>query len=227
MNDAQEIQALLSKLDKLVRERGIGRRRAAARIGVPYNTLKKWFSQTRQRMPSPENLTRLKSFLNSLQAAESEPRQAWGRVIEWWKTQHRYRTVADFAEEIGWETASLRDSLEKSLTPPRVVVEKVASLLSIPFGTQAIQLDLAERKTERIRFLLLLLEEELRWFRDGPLEARQMFRKNLDPMDIGYLSSLLAMLGEEEAFKRWLTLTTNRFNYFKLKGNENEPQSSN
>jgi hypothetical protein len=227
MNNTQETQALLSKLDNLVRERGIGRRGAAAKIGVPYSTLKKWFSRTKQRIPSPENLSKLKSFLISLQATESDAKQVWSRVVEWWKTQHRYRTVAEFAEEVGWEATNLRDPLEKGIAPPRVVVEKVATLLSIPFGTQAIQLDLAERKIDRIRSLLLLLEEELRWFRDGPLEARRLFRKNLDPMDIGYLSSLLVMLGEEEAFKRWLTLTTNRFNYFKLTGNKNEPQSSN
>jgi transcriptional regulator with XRE-family HTH domain len=73
----------------------------------------------------------------------------------------------------------------------------------------------ARRRTEKIRYLLLLLEDELRWFRDNNPRAREEFRKELDASDIGYISSLLTMLTEEGRFKRWLALTTTRFQSFK------------
>ena len=71
----------------------------------------------------------------------------------------------------------------------------------------------AQQRTEKVKCLLLSLEQELRWFRDSSKEARDVFRK-LDSFDIGYVSSLLTMLGEEDKFKRWLVFTTNKFQSF-------------
>jgi len=188
--------------------------------------MKKWFAKTNQRIPSPENLRKLKNLLNSMESEDRVPKNFWGQVRDWWRTQHRYNSVAAFADEIGWDSSQLRESLEKGIPPPQVVLEKIASLLSIPLGITSLKPELIEGKIERIKNLLLILEEELRWFRDGSQEARQMFRARLDPLDVGYVSSLLVMLGEEEAFKRWLTLTTNRFNSFRKKGEKDGPESS-
>ncbi len=73
----------------------------------------------------------------------------------------------------------------------------------------------ARHKAEKIKYLLLLLEDELRWFRDTEPRMRDEFRKELDAYDIGYISSLLTMLTEEDKFNRWRVLTTARFNSFK------------
>jgi len=73
----------------------------------------------------------------------------------------------------------------------------------------------ARHRTQKIKYLLLLLEDELRWFRDNNPRAREEFRRELDASDIGYISSLLTMLTEEDRFRRWLTLTTTRFQSFK------------
>jgi hypothetical protein len=77
------------------------------------------------------------------------------------------------------------------------------------------QIEEAKHRTEKVKYLLLLLEDELRWFRDNNPRAREEFRKELDAYDIGYISSLLSMLTEEDKFKRWLALTTVRFQSFK------------
>jgi len=77
------------------------------------------------------------------------------------------------------------------------------------------QIEEARHRTEKIKYLLLLLEDELRWFRDNDPTARDEFRKELDAYDIGYISSLLTMLTEEDKFKRWLAFTTAHFQFFK------------
>jgi len=79
------------------------------------------------------------------------------------------------------------------------------------------QLEETKHRAEKIKYLLLLLEDELRWFRDGNTDAREVFRKELDASDIGYISSLLTMLSDEDKFNRWLTLTTMRFQSFRRK----------
>lgn len=79
-----------------------------------------------------------------------------------------------------------------------------------------------KEKAEKVKYLLLLLETELRYFRDGKPEDRNVFRKILDSGDIGYISSLLGMLGEENAFQRWKSLSTYRFKAFKGKESKDE-----
>jgi len=73
----------------------------------------------------------------------------------------------------------------------------------------------AKRRTEKIKYILLLLEDELRWFRDNSATARVVFRQKLNESDIGYISSLMSMLTDEEKFERWLALTTIRFGFFR------------
>jgi len=70
-------------------------------------------------------------------------------------------------------------------------------------------------RAERIKHLLLVLESELRFFRDGKKMDRDVFRTTLDSGDVGYISSLLGMLGDEDQFKRWRTLTNYQFNHFR------------
>jgi len=220
MNQAHDSQITIVRLEAFAKEKGLSKREIARRIGIPLKTVEKWFSKTKRRIPSPDNLSKLKRFIQSWESEENAPKKVWQEVTDWWNTQHRYRDVDAFAIDLGWDAKSLRECIEKGLTPPRVVVEKAAALLLMPFPQRQLALDTVEGKVLRIKTLLLILEEELRVFRDGPKEAREVFRKELDALDVGYVSSLLVMLGEEDSFKRWLTLTTNRFNSFKKKGEE-------
>ena len=73
----------------------------------------------------------------------------------------------------------------------------------------------AKRRAEKIKYILLLLEDELRWFRDATSDAREVFRNDLNPNDIGYISSLLTMLTDEDRFQRWLKFTTTHFQSFR------------
>lgn len=72
----------------------------------------------------------------------------------------------------------------------------------------------AKERAEIIKHLLLVLEADLAFFRDGKKEDRDAFRSVLDNGDVGYISSLLGMLEDEGMFQRWLALTTHRFGYF-------------
>jgi hypothetical protein len=72
----------------------------------------------------------------------------------------------------------------------------------------------SKRRAAKIRCLLLLLEDELRWFRDGSELERDVFRKQVDANDVGYLASLLTMMSDEDRFRRWAALTTAHFEGF-------------
>lgn len=78
----------------------------------------------------------------------------------------------------------------------------------------------SERAT-RIKTLLIELADELEFFKQKPESVRRIFRKVIPGEDIGYVTTLLRALYDEDQFQRWLL-----FSDYKLKSkeeNENAP----
>jgi transcriptional regulator with XRE-family HTH domain len=212
------IEQLLKEINDFSRAKNLSKKEMAQKLDIPYSTFKKWFQKTEaKRNPSPAYIEKIEKFLESQKETVNYWKDLWMKILGWWETQHRYSTVREFADEIGWEVQSLSSYLQSKDVPPRLVIEKIAKTVGFEISALDFIVQEAQRKTEKVKHLLLFLEEELRWFRDSSKEARDIFRKKLDFGDIGYISSLLTMLGDEDKFKRWLALTTNRFNFFKKK----------
>jgi len=215
----KSVEQLLIEIDDFSQKKNLSKREMAQKLNIPYMTFKNWFQKGRvKRNPSPEYIKRMEKFLEYQKETSSYWNDLWLKILGWWKTQHRYSTVNELANEIGWDVQSLNQHFEKEAMPPTLVLEKIAKTIGFEVPTLDFVVQEAQRRTEKVKYFLLFLEEELRWFRDSSKEARDIFREKLDLDDIGYISSLLTMLGEESKFIRWLTLTTNRFNFFKNKG---------
>src|SRR3990172_9988325 len=213
-NEAAE--QTLNEVDSFCRSRKLSRADFARKLGIPYETFRKWFQKGKgKKKPSSRYLEKIRRFLRTETDAETHFRLLWNRILDWWKTQHHYSTLNELAGEIGWDAQSLGRYLRSQERPPRLVVEKIAKTIGVEIPRSDFSSEEALRKTDKVKYLLLFLEEELRWFRDASQGAREIFRKQLDPDDIGYISSLLTMLEDEDKFKRWLALTTNRFSFFK------------
>lgn len=226
MNNESSEQ-ILKRIETYIRKKDLSKMELANELGIPYSTFKKWFQKGRvQRSPSPVYINKLEKFLESQEKIEKNWEVLWMNILKWWETQHRYSTVREFADEIGWDSQNLAWHLENQERPPLLVIDKIARTVGFEIPALDFLVKEAQRKTERIKYLLLLLEDELRWFRDSSEKAREIFRESLDLSDIGYISSLLTMLGEEEKFRRWLTLTTHRFNFFRNRGDRNEKSSN-
>ena len=213
------IELLLTKIDNFSRTRNFSRREMAQKLGIPYETFRKWFQKGKGRKnPSSVHIEKMERFLESQKRIDTHWIDLWAKILEWWKTQHRYSTIRDLAEDIGWDVWNLIDHFQNKEMPPKLVVEKIAITAGLGVPVSDLTLQEATRKTGKVKYLLLFLEEELGWFRDGSRETRDILREELAPGDIGYISSLLTMLEDEDKFRRWLALTTNRFNFFKKKG---------
>jgi len=212
------IEQLLTEIDDFSRAKNLSKKGMALKLNIPYSTFKKWFQKGEvKRNPSPAYIEKMEKFLESQKETVTYWKELWTKTLGWWETQHRYSTVRELADEIGWDVQSLSNYLQSKDMPPRLVIEKIAKTVGFEISALDFIVQEAQRKTEKVKHLLLFLEEELRWFRDSSKEARDILRKKLDFGDIGYISSLLTMLGDKDKFKRWLTLTTNRFNFFKKK----------
>jgi transcriptional regulator with XRE-family HTH domain len=75
----------------------------------------------------------------------------------------------------------------------------------------------AARRAQHLAELLCGVEEELGWFKDGPPEARHVYRSALDQFDAGYVASLMTMMFDEGQLQRWQAVGTVRFNRFRKK----------
>jgi hypothetical protein len=217
----KSVDQLLIAIDDFSRTKNLSKKGMAQKLNIPYSTFKKWFQKGKgKRMPSPASIEKIAKFLEAQKETETYWKDLWMKILEWWETQHRYSTIRDLADEVGWDVLSLSNYFQNKEMPPKLVMEKIAETVGFEMQSMDFILKESQRKTEKVKHLLLFLEEELRWFRDGLKEARDLLRKELDLSDIGYISSLLTMLGDEGKFKRWLTLTTNRFNFFKKRGEQ-------
>lgn len=159
---------LIEQLRLYAAQQSLSRQELAARLGIPYGTVKSWLGP--------------------------RPRAKLSRV-------HEQRVQALLGGTI-------------PLLSAPAGAEKQAPAAGEARGKAGLRAE-AKRRVHRLRMLLLLLEDELRWFRDGQADRRAAYRAELDPYDIGYVSSLLSMLTDEEKFQRWRLLTTNRFRSFR------------
>jgi len=139
-------------------------------------------------------------------------------------------TLDTYAKELGISRRELASRLETPYStvkhwfqqgrcarkPSEANLTKIRAFLKSEEEPQVYrQVKDARHRTEKIKYLLLLLEDELRWFRNNGPDAREIFRKELNASDIGYISSLLTMIREEDKFERWRALTTIQFQSFK------------
>lgn len=211
----EEIKEILVAVENLRRQKRITRSQLSENLGIPFNTFRAWFHKKGAKTPSRAYLPKLRGFVQKATQSRTQWDELWKKIREWWHTQHRYSSLEQLAEEVGWTLNDLHACLQNESNPPRLVVERLAQLLQLQTPPGTFPAEEAKRRSERLKALLSIIAEELAWFRDGPVEVREVYRSELDQFDAGYVTSLLTMLFAEDKFRRWLEVTTNRFNYFK------------
>lgn len=96
----KSVEQLLMEIDNFSRTRNLSEREMAQKLSIPYSTFTKWF-QKGERNPSPTYIEKMEKFLESRKEAGTYWKELWMKILEWWKTQYRYSTIRDLADEIG------------------------------------------------------------------------------------------------------------------------------
>lgn len=68
----------------------------------------------------------------------------------------------------------------------------------------------AMHRATQIQKLLTTLSSELEFFKNGSREAREILRKRVSGREVGYITSLLRALYDEDKFERWMALSAGR-----------------
>jgi len=211
-----EVNKTLTAIEEIRQNKELSRRQISDILGISFNTFRAWFHKNPKK-PTKFFLIKLRAFIEENKHSQEKWEEIWDKIREWWRTQHKYSSLQELAEELGWNADDLSSYLQNKSYPPRLVIEGLANLLQLQSPPDKLIIE-AKRRLNRLKLLLLLLDEELAWFRDSPPNVREIYRQELDQFDTGYLSSLITMLFAEDKFLRWLELTNNRFNFFKNKG---------
>lgn len=66
----------------------------------------------------------------------------------------------------------------------------------------------AEEKSRTVMRLLISLSEELGFFKNCTEDERRIFRKTVPGQDVGYITTLLRALYDEDRFQKWLFFST-------------------
>lgn len=71
------------------------------------------------------------------------------------------------------------------------------------------------KQANKIKKLLVSLTHELEYFKQAPESSRETFRKVVPGIDVGYITTLLRALYNEDQFQRWML-----FSEYKMKSEE-------
>jgi hypothetical protein len=133
----------------------------------------------------------------------------------WLRSQQRFRTIRELESVTGIPYSSLRDYFCGHAAPVGDRLRRLASLTKVPSllerlgsGTTAGEtvapsdelVNLAAKVREDADRLLADLEP----FKRGTPQDRAVLKSTLPPRDVGYLTSLLKALYDEDQFETWL-----------------------
>jgi len=81
-------------------------------------------------------------------------------------------------------------------------VAQLGKLLSYPSTSDVVA------RVQGVEDTLYTLNDELQFFKEGSPQSRKILRQRLSGPDVGYVTTLLKALFDEEKFQNWLAMTT-------------------
>lgn len=155
----------------------------AREIGINESTLGDYFKGRHQ--PSPENRQKLfqSTRLECFKPTEKEILQVKAPIPQPEK------------REVPW------NDVGQQLVVISQAVAQLGKLLSHPSP------DVAAR-VQAVEDTLYTLNDELQFFKEGSPRSRGILRRRINGPDVGYVTTLLKALFDEETFQNWLAMTT-------------------
>lgn len=136
---------------------------------------------------------------------------------QWLRSQSRYKTIRELEAPTGIPYSSLRDYFCGGALPVGDRLRRLATLTGsrVLLGMAAVPPDLAgtnaetgkERAAREVLMALHRLLAELDFFKRGSAEDRALLRRFLPARDVGYLTTLLKAMYDEDQFQAWVYFT--------------------
>ena len=157
----------------------------AREIKINESTLRDYF--TGRHQPSPENRQKLfkATGLECLKPTEGEE-----------APQVELPISEPEKHEVPW------GEVGQQLVVVGQAVAQLGKLLSRPSTSDIVA------RVQAVEDTLYTLNDELQFFKEGSPHCRKILRQRLNGPDVGYVTTLLKALFDEEKFQNWLAMTT-------------------
>lgn len=133
----------------------------------------------------------------------------------WFNKQNRYSSSKEMARDLGINFNTLRHYFKGNNIPQGDNLErlrravKIPELESLPKGNKsAVPKANSIHQAQRVAQAMNQLSQALEFFREGTKEDRLSLKATIPPEDIGYLTTLLRALYEEDTFQQWVLFTS-------------------
>lgn len=135
---------------------------------------------------------------------------------KWLQSQTRFKTIRELEQPTGIPYSSLKDYFAGKASPPGERRRRLAEVTRIPIlepwmrapdPAQSRPTSQPTASAESVGIGVRHLMAALEPFRKGSAEDRAVLRKTVSARDVGYLTSLLKAMYDEDQFQTWLYFT--------------------
>lgn len=135
------------------------------------------------------------------------------QLKQWLRSQGRYRTVRELEGPTGIPYSSLKDYFSGRAVPTGERRERLAALTGAPTllvkplggsGSPAVKSVSGEQAARDLLMTLHRLLNELHYFKRGTPADRATFRRLVPARDVGYVTTLLKAMYDEDQFQTWV-----------------------
>ena len=178
-------------LESAAKKLGLTMEECSEEYKIKLDALKKYRSGVR-RPASEKNITAVLRILDDtgvVAAEESHPEKAGTHELPV-DTEALTREVRGLREKV--------DQMDAKLTAARIYQE---------MGKKATSTNAGE-KARTVMRLLMSLSGELEFFKNCTEDERRIFRNTVPGQDVGYITTLLRALYDEDKFQKWLFFST-------------------
>lgn len=133
---------------------------------------------------------------------------------KWLRSQPRYKTIRELEKPTGIPYSSLKDYFQGRAAPVGERLRKLAELTHIPSLLQLVSPSVPRTTTsaqydgkEAARVVVETvskLTSQLDFFKTGTPADRALLRSALPARDVGYLTTLLKAMYDEDQFQTWV-----------------------
>lgn len=133
---------------------------------------------------------------------------------KWLKGQSRYRTIRDLQAATGIPYSSLKDYFSGRKFPSAERLQRLAGFTGLgsvlellPSGTTVTsgqQPHAPEEMARRVLETAHRFMADLEYFKRGTADDRALLKTVVPPRDVGYLTTLLKAMYDEDQFATWL-----------------------
>lgn len=192
MQREKELPENLSELlNSALAKLGLTLDRCSQKYGLALGNLKK-YKRGVARPASKKNITAVLNILNDAGVVSSQK-----EPIEKVKISAHPNDISTLVEEVKGLKERI-DKIDAKLTTAQLYQDMSENSASSN----------AEKRARTVMRLLMSLFSELEFFKNCTEDERRVFRKTIPGQDVGYITTLLRALYDEDKFQKWLFFST-------------------